>query len=277
MIKDPLPVDITRPIEHASHATILERPGVITVVLHRPEKLNAISHSMLNTIWRALRALQDRDDLRCMVITAEGKYFTAGMDLGQGGAGQRRGNPDSEHLQPGWNYRKNYRDHHLMYDEFEATEKTIIHAAQGICLGGGTEMAASCDFRFCTPNAEYGLPEVNIGLIPASNGADRITRLIGPAWAKWMGMANKRIGAEQAKHIGLVHDVFPAESLLDDVYAFCDEIIALPAETVGLTKIAVDMAVDMDRTNTRHLNRIINTTLHTLDDHIERTARFKKK
>jgi enoyl-CoA hydratase/carnithine racemase len=159
-------------------------------------------------------------------------------------------------MHPGWNFRRNYRSHHLLYDEIEAIEKPVIIAAQGISLGAGVEMAASCDFRFCTPHAEFGLPEVNIGVMAGSGGTSRLTRIVGPAWAKYIAMAGMRINAERALAIGLVHDVFPAESFLDDVYAFCRRLIAISPDVLGVTKLAIDMYADMDRTAQRHVDRI---------------------
>jgi enoyl-CoA hydratase len=238
------------------HATIDEQDGILTVTIDRQRKLNAISHEVTGLLWDAVNALADRDDLRCLVITARGKYFTAGLDLSAPG-GNRPGNPETQHLHPGWNFRRNYRSHHLLYDEFETVEKPIILAAQGICLGAGVEMAASCDFRFCTPEAEFRLPEVQLGAIAGSGGTSRLTRLIGPSWGKWMAMAGMGVGAEQAKTIGLVHDVFPAETFLDDVYAFCRHLIGLPAEALGLAKLAVDIHADIhDRTVQRHVDRL---------------------
>ena len=255
------------------HATISEDDGIITVTMDRQEKLNAISPQMTETYWEALGALAERDDLRCMVITAKGRYFSAGIDLS---AGRRHDVPDS--LQRGGRYRRNYRKHHLLYDEFEAVEKPIIQAVQGICLGAGVEMAMSCDFRFCTPNAEFRLPEVNIGLLPGSGGASRLTRLIGPVWGKWMAMAGMPVGAEQAKTIGLVNDVYPEESFMDDVYAFCRHIMKIPVDVLGVSKLAVDMYADVqDRTVQRHIDRIVNTTLNGQPEHIAATARFQKK
>ncbi len=238
------------------HSTILEDDGIITVMMDRPEKLNAISPQITETLWTAANALADRDDLRCMVITAKGKYFSAGLDL-SGPGGNRPANPETEHLHPGWNFRRNYRSHHLLYDEFEAIEKPIIIAAQGICLGAGLEMAVSCDFRFCTPEAEFGVPEVTLGAIAGSGGTSRLTRLIGPGWGKWMSMAAKRVGAEQAVAIGLIHEIYSAETLLDEVYAFCRHLMTIPAESLGLAKLAVDIHADVhDRNVQRHIDRI---------------------
>jgi enoyl-CoA hydratase/carnithine racemase len=260
-----------------AHVRISENDGIITVTIDREAKRNAISPQVTEALWTAARALAERDDLRVMVITAVGSYFTAGIDLAAG-AGDRPGNPETQHLHPGWNYRRNYRSHHLLYDEFEALEKPIILAAQATCLGAGMEMAMSCDFRFCTPQAQWGVPEIDLGVIAGSGGSSRLTRLVGPHWAKWMAMAGMRVGAEQAKQIGLVHEVFPAETFMDDVYAFCRRIITIPPEALGLAKLAIDMTTDVsDRNVQRHIDRVVNTTLVGSPDNLARTARFQKK
>ncbi|HVW80647.1 MAG TPA: enoyl-CoA hydratase/isomerase family protein [Mycobacteriales bacterium] len=238
-----------------ANAPITEHDGILTVTFTREEKLNAITPEMTAALWEALHLLSLRDDLRCLVITGTGKYFTAGMDLGTQ-VGSSPGNPETEAQHPGWNFRRNYRSHHLLYDEIEAIEKPVIIAAQGISLGAGVEMAVSCDFRFCTPNAQFGLPEVNIGVMAGSGGTSRLTRIVGPAWAKYIAMAGMRVDAERALAMGLVHDVFPAESFLDDVYAFCERLKAISPDVLGVTKLAVDMYADVDRTTQRHIDRI---------------------
>jgi len=260
-------------VTEPAHATIAEDDGIITVTIDRQDKLNAISPSVTETFWEAATALADRDDLRCLVITAKGRYFTAGLDMRTLG-GTRHGNPETEHLHPGWNFRRNFRSHHLLYDEFEAIEKPIVLAAQGICLGAGVEMAMSCDFRFCTPDAEFGVPEVFLGAIAGSGGTSRLTRMIGPAWAKYMAMAGMRVGAEQAKVIGLVQDVFPADSFMEQVYAFCRQMMTISPEVLGLAKLAVDIYTDVqDRTVQRHVDRIVAGS--TFANFLEGTERFR--
>ncbi len=255
------------------HATIAEDDGIVTVTIDRQDKLNAISPQVTEVFWEAATALADRDNLRCMVITGIGRYFTAGLDMKTLG-GTRHGNPETEHLHPGWNFRRNFRSHHLLYDEFEAIEKPIVLAAQGICLGAGVEMGMSCDFRFCTPNAEFGVPEVFLGAIAGSGGTSRLTRMIGPTWAKYMAMAGRRVGAEQAKTIGLVHDVFPAETFMDEVNDFCRQMMTIAPEVLGLAKLAVDIYTDVqDRTVQRHVDRIVAGS--TFSSFLEGTARFR--
>jgi enoyl-CoA hydratase/carnithine racemase len=237
------------------HAPITEQDGILTVTLNRVDKHNAITPEMTAALWEALELLSMRDDLRCLVITGTGKYFTAGMDLSTQ-VGSSPGNPETEGQHPGWNFRRNYRSHHLLYDEIESIEKPVIIAWQGIALGAGVEMAVSCDFRFCTPQAQMGLPEVNIGVIAGSGGTSRLTRIVGPAWAKYIAMAGMRIDADRALAIGLVHDIFPAETFLDDVYAFCRKLIAISPDVLGVAKLAIDMYADVDRTTQRHIDRI---------------------
>jgi enoyl-CoA hydratase/carnithine racemase len=263
-------------VAECEFAPITESPdGILTVTFRREAKLNAITPEMTAALWEALKMLSMRDDLRCLVITGTGKYFTAGMDLGTQ-VGSSPGNPATEDQHPGWNFRRNYRSHHLLYDEMEAIEKPIIIAAQGISLGAGVEMAGSVDFRFCTPDAQFGLPEVNLGVMAGSGGTSRLTRLVGPAWAKYIAMAGMRIDAERALAIGLVHDIFPAGSFLDDVYAFCRQLIKVSPEVLGVAKLAIDMYADTDRTAQRHIDRLLVTGLVQSGEFDKARERFEK-
>lgn len=256
-------------------APITESDGILTVTFRREEKLNAITPEMTAALWEALGLLSMRDDIRCLVITGTGKYFTAGMDLGTH-VGSSPGNPETEDQHPGWNFRRNYRSHHLLYDEMESIEKPIIVAYQGIALGAGVEMAGSVDFRFCTPNAEFGVPEVKLGVMAGSGGTSRLTRLVGPSWAKWIAMAGMRIDADRALSIGLVHEVYPADTFMADVYAFCRKLTALSPEVLGVTKLAIDMYADTDRTAQRHIDRLLVTGLVQSGEFDKARDRFRE-
>jgi enoyl-CoA hydratase/carnithine racemase len=254
------------------HATIEELDGIVTVTIDRQSKRNAISPEVTETFWQATRMLSERDELRCMVITARGEYFTAGIDLRSAPSFDFANDPHAAAK-----FRRYYRRHHLLYDEIEAVEKPVILAAQGICLGAGFEMALSCDFRFCSTRAAWELPEVKIGLIPGSNGTTRLTRIVGPHWAKYLAMAGKRISAAKAEAIGLVHEVFEEQHMLESVYSFCRELMAIPAGTLGVAKLAVDMAADVqDRTVQRNLDRLANTSLIAAGEFTKRIERFRK-
>jgi enoyl-CoA hydratase len=254
----------------AAHVVRTERNGVLTVRLNRPEKRNAISREITDALWEAARDLAEREDLGALIIAADGPYFTAGIDLGAVPADRSGGDLESDQ-----DYRRAYRRHHLLYDEFESIEKPIILAAQGICLGAGVEMACSCDFRLATTGAAFELPEIKLAVLAGSGGTSRLTRLVGPHWAKWMAMAGQRVDAEQALAMGLVHRVMEPSGFAAEVQTFAEELAGLHREALGLAKLVIDLAVDLDRTGQRHVDRIANSALDGHKEFLRRTARFR--
>lgn len=248
------------------HSRRTELDGVLTVTFTRDEKLNAVSDEMVDALRQAATDLGDREDLRVLLITAEGRYFTAGIDVGRFARPARRS---------GVAQRRDYRRLHLLFDELEAIEKPVVLAAQGPCLGVGLELAASCDFRFAASRTTFALPEVaNLAVLPGSGGISRLTRLVGPHWARWLAMAAQPVGADRALMIGLVHEVFEDDDFAANVQAFARSLTELSGEALGLAKIAIDAAVSADRATARHLDRIANTLLMQSDEHREAVARF---
>lgn len=235
---------------------VTEDDGVLTVTLNRPEKLNAINLPMSHALDEATWRFGDREDLRVMVITGTGRYFCAGLDISDAGQQERRefeGETDTAVAA-----RRKYRQrHHVLHNEFETIEKPIILAAQGPCLGLGLEMAASCDFRFCTPSTHFGLPEVGrLGVIAGSGGISRVTRLVGPHWSKWISMAGRNVDAEMAVRIGLVHEIYPEAEFMNRVGAFARELREVPVDAMGVAKLTIDICTAEDREKTRHIERL---------------------
>jgi enoyl-CoA hydratase/carnithine racemase len=242
-----------------------EADGVLTVTFTRDEKLNAVSDVMTDALRQAAADLGDRDDLRVLVINAEGRFFTAGIDIG-GLSGA---------VTSGVARRRNYRRLHLLFDELEAIEKPVILAAQGPCLGFGVELSVSCDFRLASDRAYFALPEItNLAVLPGSGGISRLTRLVGPHWARWMALAAKQVPAEQAVTIGLVHQVVPEVELAATVDALAAHLAGLSREAVGLAKLAIDAAASSDRTTARDVDRIANTLLLNSEEHQQAIAAF---
>ncbi|MCU1481295.1 MAG: acyl-CoA hydratase [Subtercola sp.] len=252
-----------------SHALVAEADSILTVTLNRPDKLNAISPEITAVLWQAVRAVAERDDLRALVITGTGRFFTAGIDLAAPSAATR--------AEVGSQFRRLYREHHLLYDEIEALEKPVFLAAQGPCLGAGLEMAASCDFRIASDTAYFQLPEVALATIAGSGGISRVTRLVGVHWAKWIAMANRKVSAAQALQIGLVHEVFAVDGFHDRVHELVIDIIKLPREALGASKLAIDMVAETDRATARNIERVMNTTLIFSDEFAQATERFTSK
>jgi len=134
-------------------------------------------------------------------------------------------------------------------------------AMDGVCLGLGVEMAGAVDFRIASTRAEFGLPEVDMGIVAGSGGTSRIVRLCGVGWAKWLGMAGERIDAETALKAGLVQAVWDTERFDEQVMDFCKRIAAKPADAVGSAKVAIDLCKDLDRAGGRAVERMVNTPL----------------
>lgn len=231
-----------------------EQDGVLQVALNRPEKYNAISAEMLEGLKAATARLRDDDDLRAMLVTANGKYFSAGIDLNGALA------PDLSIKSPiafrRW-YRKGAGSLHGLGDEWEAIEKPIVVAIQGPCLGGALELALCADFRLASSAARFGLPEITFGALPGSGGTSRLVRLAGPHWARWLVLANRQVDAERALTIGIVHDVLEQEGFIEGALAFCQSLVALPPEAFGVGKLAIELAADLDRGQGRNVERLV--------------------
>lgn len=233
--------------------------GILTVTFNRPHKLNALTFEML----RQLRAIVDEfrvdDDLRVLMITGNGKYYSAGMDIDAGLA------PETP---SGIEFRDWYRTSiHTLFDEMEAVEKPIVAAIQGPCLGGALEMALSCDFRLAAASAAFALPETKIGALPGSGGISRLTRLVGIAEAKWLVMGAQTISPDRALRVGLVHSIYPDAEFADAAHAFAAQLVALPKEVLAMAKLVIEAAHDVDRSTARNLERIANTPLSQSKDH----------
>lgn len=250
------------------------RERILEVVLNRPEKYNALNLEMAEAIFAAARQLADDPELRVLLIRANGKYFSAGADLNGGLF------PDSNLKSPSA-FRKWYRSGkgslHPLHDEFEAIEKPIVIAHHGPCLGGALEMSLSCDFRLAAKSARYALPETAIGALPGSGGTSRLTRLVGPQWARWFIMANLPMEAERALAIGLVHDVYPDDEFQTRVWDFCLNLAAQPPETVGAAKLAIELCADLDRAQARNIERLSNSALVMGDEHHQLVAAMRER
>jgi enoyl-CoA hydratase/carnithine racemase len=162
-----------------------------------------------------------------------------------------------------------------IWDEMEAIEKPFVVAHQGTCVGGGLEMSLSCDFRLASTNARYSFPEGKFGVLPASNGVSRLVRIVGTHWARYLVMANLIADAQKALYMGLVHEVFPAETFEEDVMTFCRHIAKQHGEQMGTAKIAIEMSRDVGLAQARNVERMANSALMLNPDYLEGMARHR--
>jgi enoyl-CoA hydratase/carnithine racemase len=238
---------------------IREHDTVLEVTFNRPEKYNAISDAMLDGLRGAIDSFATRRDLRVMLLRAVGKYFTSGVEVSPEISPDVSGTLDGR----AW-YRRKF---HTLFDEFEAVEKPIVAAHQGPCLGGGLELSLSCDFRLAAVSAHYRLPEIDIGALPGSGGISRLTRIAGPHWARWLVMAGETVDSTEAVRMGFVHAVFADADFEARVQTFCAKLAQQPYEVLGLAKLSIELAVDLDRAQARNVERISNSVLFTGSEH----------
>jgi enoyl-CoA hydratase/carnithine racemase len=246
--------------------------GILIATLNRPEKLNALSAQTMQLFEEAVLRFRDTPDLKVFLIRATGRYFSSGADLKSGGDGKPF-IPDTARGVREY-HRLRMNGMHRIYDEMEHIEKPFVVAHHAMCVGGGLEMSLSCDFRLAAQSAAYSLPEGKFGVLPASNGVSRLTRICGPHWARWLIMANKPANATLALTMGLVHQVFPDEVFEEEVMEFCRHLARQNEEQMGAAKIAIEMCAELGRDAARHTERMANSALMLNPDYQARFANY---
>lgn len=255
--------------EEAPHLLVHEEGAILIATLNRPDKLNALTAQTMSLFEQALHRFRDTPELKVMLVRATGRYFCSGADLrGGDNTPSRTGSQIRE------KHRLRLHGMHRIYDEMEAIEKPIVVAHQAACVGGGLELSLSCDFRLAAKSASYAFPEGKMGVIPASNGVSRLSRIIGTHWTRYLIMANLPVNAERALMIGLVHEVFPDESFEQDVMKFCRHLAEQNAEQMGTAKLAIELAHDVGLAQARNVERLANSALMLNPDYLEGIQRY---
>ncbi|MFP4048572.1 MAG: enoyl-CoA hydratase/isomerase family protein, partial [Desulfovermiculus sp.] len=180
--------------------------NVAVVTINRPKVLNALNPDTLQELEQAILEIRANADARVMVITGAGdKAFVAGADISEF--------PKMNALQARMFAQKG----HDVFFALEDLPIPVIACVNGFALGGGCEMAMSCDFIYASDQAKFGQPEINLGIIPGFGGTQRLSRLVGRAKAKELCMTGDQITAQEARDIGLVAQIFPHAELKDTV------------------------------------------------------------
>ena len=205
---------------------IVEKDGSIAVItLNRPQALNALSYALVRDLCLAMQEL-DRDlEVRVIIVTGGEKVFAAGADIKE----MADRGPFDDRIQERLNYR----------DQINNISKPVIAAVSGFALGGGCELAMSCDIIIASESARFGQPEVNLGIIPGSGGTQRLTHLVGKHRAMEMVLTGDIINAADAERLGLVNRVVPVELFLEEAKNIARKIAAKPALAIKAAKEAV--------------------------------------
>ena len=213
-----------------------EVQGAVEIItIDRPKALNALNPEVLADLKAAFEAV-DQNTIRCIVLTGEGdKSFVAGADIGSMSTMTKA---------EGEAFGKLGNDVFLMIESFPIP---VIAAVNGFALGGGNELAMSCDIRICSDNAVFGQPEVGLGITPGCGGTQRLARFVGAGKAKEMlYTARANYTAQDALDMGLVNYVYPIETLMDEAMKLADEIAAQAPIAVSLVKEAVNVGMQTD-------------------------------
>jgi enoyl-CoA hydratase len=211
-----------------SETILMEREGrVALLTVNRPDKLNALNDQVRVDLLAALAEIEPDDGLGVVVITGAGeKSFIAGADIGEF-AGRSP-----------FDQREAMRSPRI-FDVMASFPKPVIAMINGFCLGGGCELASSCDLRIASEKARFGQPEINLGLIPGGGGTQRLPRLIGLGNAMRLVLTGDMIGAAEAKDIGLVEMVVPHEELRARTLELAGKIASKSPLTLKVAKEAV--------------------------------------
>ena len=212
-----------------------ELDGAIAILtMNRPKALNALNDQTLEELDRIFTCLEGEESILGVIITGEGKGFVAGADISQ---------MQSYKSEEGRNYANRAQ---ALFNKIEALEKPVIAAVNGYALGGGCELSMSCDIRIASEKAVFGQPEANLGVIPCFGGTQRLPRLVGTGIAKELIYTGRQVKAEEAKSIGLVNKVVPAESLLDEAKAMLRTILEKAPMAIRYSKVAINRGMDVD-------------------------------
>lgn len=240
---------------------------VAWLTLSRPQVLNAVNKAMLQELWSVAPRLSE-PDIAVVVVQGAGRAFSAGADIGE--FGRWAGKPTSV-------FRSDVRQFHDFYDFLERLEKPIIAAINGVCVGGGLEIAVSCDIRIAKAGAKLGFPEFKLGLIPNSGGCSRTMRLIGPGHTKELVMLGELITAEYAYEIGLVEHVYSEDRFDQEVRAMAEKLATRPPQALAMAKYAIDNGMEVDRSTGRFVERLAQSVLLRTKDHTEGVSAFLEK
>jgi len=241
--------------------------GIATMTLHRPERLNSFSRKMFDE-WKDVIARCAFDEkIRVLVVTGEGRAFSSGVDLTVLG---------SDKLQPPA-FRFYYRQAHQAFDDLETLEVPVIAAINGLCYGGGVELALSCDIVLASENATFCLVENQLGAIPASGACNRMIHHVGLAKTKELIITADPINAAEARRIGLISQVYKHDEFMDRVYTYAERLLKNSPFAMGMAKHVVNMCVNTDMHTGRDIERLAQSVLVLSEDHMEGMAAFFEK
>ncbi|NOZ70903.1 MAG: enoyl-CoA hydratase [Chloroflexi bacterium] len=237
--------------------------GVGLIQLNRPRALNALSPDLMAELGEALLTFDADPEVGCIVISGDERAFAAGADI--------KAMADASMVD------MLTQDLIAKWETIHSIKTPIIAAVSGYCLGGGCELAMSCDMIVASESAQFGQPEINLGIIPGFGGTQRLTRTIGKALTMEMVLAGRYLSAEEALQYGLVNHVVPVEMYLEEALKLAAKIAAQAPLAVQLAKEAVNKALELSLHEGLVFERHLFQMLFATEDQKEGMAAFVEK
>lgn len=245
------------------------RPDKVAVItFNNPDKLNAFSNEMLEAYVERLQECDARDDVRCVVVTGAGRGFCSGGDTGGMGGAATTVTAVKSGL---WDRIQK------ISQTVQAIDVPVLAAVNGVAVGAGMDMALHCDIRYAGKSARFAETYVRMGLVPGNGACWFLPRIIGVQRALEMLWTSKFVGAEEAKDIGLVLDVFEDDQLLDGVLEIAAKIAAGAPISVGLIKRLVYQNQTMDLRSSLDMVSSHMTLARMSEDHVEAITAWREK
>ncbi|MGZ9235092.1 MAG: enoyl-CoA hydratase-related protein, partial [Anaerolineales bacterium] len=204
------------------------RVGLIT--LNRPQAMNALNNQLMRELMDALETFDKNDDVGALVIAGNEKAFAAGADI------KEMADQTVEQVMD--------RDHVAVFGRIRTIQKPVIAAVSGWALGGGCEIALSCDMILASESAKFGQPEITLGVIPGAGGTQRLTRAVSKALAMEMILNNRTLTAQEAYQLGMVNHVVPVDRYLDEALKLAEEIASRAPIAVRVAKRMINQAFE---------------------------------
>ena len=233
------------------------------VQLNRPGVLNALNGALMSELIAALEDLDRDETVRCIIITGNARAFAAGADIKEMAEASA-----VEMLQRNWI---------AHWDRMRGIGKPIIAAVSGYALGGGCELAMACDIIIASESAQFGQPEINIGVMPGAGGTQRLTRALGKSRAMELVLTGRYLTAREAEAHGLVSRVVPVEVYLDEAKRLAREIASKAPVAVRLAKESVNRAFELSLADGLEYERKLFYFLFATEDQDEGMRAFIEK
>lgn len=241
------------------------KEGIGYVTMNRPKALNALNNEVISELDILFTNIENDDDVKIVILTGAGRAFVAGADIAH-----------MSQLGPLEGRDMVIKGQRVM-EKIENLSKPVIAAINGFSLGGGCELAMSCDIRIASDAAKFGQPEVNLGIIPGYGGTQRLPRLVGKGVAKKLIMTAEIIDANEALRIGLVDEVVAADELMNEAEKLAKTIMQKAPIAVKMAKAAINHGMNTDLKTGIQLEAEAFSNSFVSEDRVEGMKAFLEK